>query len=101
MMAPFFALSNQMSIWLEARNITPQQAQRYVGAMIHALSVTGMQVGNGSFEQLIVEHSTSRGLNEQALRELENVGWCALIPKVLTLIEKRLAGRADFKSRIE
>lgn len=101
MMASFFAFSNQISTWLEARSIEPQQARRYVGSMIHALSVTGRQGGESGFEQLIVEHSTPRGLNEQALRELDSAGWCALVPEVLSLIEKRLAGRADFDSRIE
>jgi pyrroline-5-carboxylate reductase len=101
MMAPFFALLNRMAAWLEARDIEPQEARRYVGSMIHALSVTGKQAGDGGFEPLIVEHSTPRGLNEQALRELDNAGWGALVPEVLTLIEKRLAGLADFDSRIE
>jgi pyrroline-5-carboxylate reductase len=100
MMAPYFGFLQQMSAWLEARNIEPQLAQRYVGSMLHALSVTGKQVGDGGFEQLIVEHSTPRGLNEQALRELNGAGWDALVCKALDLIEDRLNGRANFESRL-
>ena len=98
MMAPFFGLSRQMCAWLEARNIEPRQARRYVGSLIHALSVTGKRDGEGGFERLIDEHSTPKGLNEQALRELTRAGWLPLVPKVLSLIEERLHGRADFES---
>ena len=101
MMAPFFGLSHQMSAWLEARNIEPKQARRYVGSMIHALSVTGKQGIEGGFEQLIDEHSTPKGLNEQAFRELKLAGWLTLIPKVLGLIDERLNGRADFECHLE
>ncbi|MFQ6017180.1 MAG: NAD(P)-binding domain-containing protein [Kiloniellaceae bacterium] len=100
MVAPFFGLLHEMSAWLEARNIEPYQARRYVGSMIHALSVTAKRVGDGGFERLIDEHSTPKGLNEQALRELKSAGWGVLIPKVLNLIAKRLNGRADFESRM-
>ena len=101
MIAPFFGLSHQMSAWLEARNIEPRQARRYVGSMIHALSVTGEQEGERGFERLIDGHSTPKGLNEQGLRELNSAGWLTLIPKVLSLIEERLHGRADFERRME
>lgn len=101
MMAPYFGFLRQMSAWLEARNVEPQPARRYVGSMLHALSVTGKQVGDGGFEQLIVEHSTPRGLNEQALRELNGAGWDTLVSKALDLIEDRLNGRADFESRMQ
>ena len=52
-------------------------------------------------EQLIVEHSTPSGLNEQALRELNGAGWDTLVSKALDLIEDRLNGRADFESRMQ
>lgn len=101
MMAPYFGFLQQMSEWLEARDIEPQRAQRFVGSMLHALSVTGKQVGVCGFQHLIVEHSTPRGLNEQALRELNDAGWGALVSKALDLIENRLSGRADFESRMQ
>jgi len=101
MMAPYFGFLQQMSAWLEARNIEPQRARRYVGSMLHALSVTGKQVGDGGFDQLFVEHPTPRGLNEQALRELNGAGWDTLVSKALDLIEDRLNGRADFESRLQ
>lgn len=101
MMAPFFSLLNQMSAWLEERGIEPEQARQYVASLIHALSVTGKEATNSDFKDLIVEHSTPQGLNEQALRELQNAGWCALISGVLSLIEKRLNGGADFDSGIQ
>jgi pyrroline-5-carboxylate reductase len=100
MMAPFFGALKLMSAWLEERQIAPEQARRYVASMIHALSVTGMAAEEEDFERLIVDHSTPRGLNEQALRELEDAGCYARLSEVLTLIEKRLNGRADIDSRI-
>ena len=100
MMAPFFGSLNQMGSWLEDRNIEPEQARQYVASMIHAMSVTAKGAGNSDFEDLIVEHSTPRGLNEQALRELQGAGCCAHISSVLTLIENRLNGEADFDSSI-
>jgi len=101
MMAPFFGLLKQMSEWLEERNIEPEQARQYVASMIHAVSVTGKEVTNCDFGDLIAEHSTPQGLNEQALRELQSAGGCALISKVLTLIEKRLNGKVDFDTGIQ
>jgi pyrroline-5-carboxylate reductase len=100
MMAPFFGSLKLMSAWLEERHIAPEQARRYVASMTHALSVTGMAAEEEDFERLIVDHATPRGLNEQALRELEDAGWYATLSEVLSLIEKRLNGRADIDSRI-
>ena len=99
-MAPFFGALKLISAWLEERHIEPEPARSYVASMIHALSVTGLEATAEDFERQIVEHSTPRGLNEQALRELEGAGWYAILSEVLTLIEKRLKGGADFDSRI-
>jgi len=100
MMGPYFGHLNQISHWLVDRGIDPHLVERYVGSMFHAIAVTGKQVGEGGFEELVVQHSTPNGLNEQALRELGNAGWCDATASVLDLIEARLDGKADFESRI-
>lgn len=100
MMAPFFGFLNEMSEWLEEREIEPKEARQYVASMIHAMAVTGKSAANRGFETLVVEHSTPQGLNEQALRELRRAGWGRLISEVLTLVEQRLNGQADFESSI-
>lgn len=96
MMAPFFGFSGHISDWLERQRVEPGQARCYVGAMLHALAVTGKNEAERGFDKLIAEHSTSQGINEQALRELERSVWGGAIAGVLDLIQDRLNGRATF-----
>ena len=101
MMAPFFGFLDHIADWLERQQVEPEEARRYVGAMLHALAVTGKAEAERGFAKLIIEHSTAEGLNEQALRELERAGWGSAVAAVLDLIQERLNGRATFGDGVQ
>lgn len=99
MMGSYFGLMNHMARWLESRDVSPDAAQAYIASMCLALAQTGAEA-QLDFAELIVEHSTPGGLNEQALRELDRAGWGQSILKVLDLVEDRMNGKADFDSTL-
>ena len=101
LMAPFFRFLETPSKWLNNNGIGNESACRYMGSMIHALSATAMEKGTHGYAHLIHEHATPQGLNEQALRELKNMGWNDQITEVLDLIHDRLNGRADFDDSVK
>jgi pyrroline-5-carboxylate reductase len=70
--AAHFAYLNTIATWLEAQDIPPPAATRYV-ASVFARLAEATQSGE-PFGQLAREHATSGGINEQFLDELEQRG---------------------------
>jgi pyrroline-5-carboxylate reductase len=68
--------------------------------MFEALAATGAERSRDGFDQLIVEHSTPGGLNEQAYRELQAAGWTGLVSQVLHLLHARVLGQATLADRL-
>jgi pyrroline-5-carboxylate reductase len=100
LMAPYFGLMGEITTWLWQRNIDETLAKSYIASMFHSLSVTAKS-SELKFPELVVDHSTPGGLNEQANRELINTGWMESVPQVLSLIEKRLNHSADFTTTLD
>lgn len=100
MMGSYFGFMNHMKTWLEAQNVAPALAQSYIESMAHALAITSVENPDTDFAELIVEHSTPGGMNEQALRELTRAGWGDLTTRALDLVQDRMNGKADFNSRL-
>ena len=101
LMAPFFQFLDQTSKWLSKNGIEDQSACRYIGSIMHALSITATEKGENGYTALIHEHATAQGLNEQALRELKKLGWYEQLSKVLDLIHARTMGMAGFEDTIK
>jgi pyrroline-5-carboxylate reductase len=86
--------------WLTERGVEPADARSYVGAIFHGLAVSAQAHPAEGFRDLITEHSTAGGLNEQAYRELVAAGWTERIQEVLTLIHERVLGRATLETKL-
>jgi len=100
LMGAYFGLMDTVARWLTERGVKPDDARSYVGAIFHGLAVSAMEHPAQSFPQLITEHSTPGGLNEQAYRELVAAGWTERIQEVLTLIHERILGHATLETKL-
>jgi len=100
LMAPYFGLLNEISLWLIGQGVPQSQAQSFVGALFEALSVTAADRAGEGFEKLRAAHTTPGGLNEQSFRELKAAGWMSLFCQALELIQARMQGRATLADRL-
>ena len=90
MMAPFYELLNTMSNWLVKRGVKRDKAQKYITSLFVALSEDAVVNSNKDLKYLVKESQTSRGLNEQGVKELRKSGFYRSIEKTLNSILKRL-----------
>lgn len=101
LMGSYFGFMDAVAGWLTRQNLPQAQVRPFVAAMFEALAVTAARerptVG---FDQLIADHSTPGGLNEQAYRELKAAGWTQLISQALDLLHARMRGRATLEDRL-
>jgi pyrroline-5-carboxylate reductase len=74
LIAPYFALLEEICGWAVAAGVESSTARTYLASMFHALSVLAMEDGGVGFGELRVEATTPGGLNEQALREIRDLG---------------------------
>jgi pyrroline-5-carboxylate reductase len=100
LMGSYFGLLGAVSGWLEGQGVAQAQAEPFVGSLFNALGDTAMRDHDQGFEQLVAEHSTPGGLNEQGWRELKAAGWGALVGDALELIRRRIAGQATLDDRL-
>jgi pyrroline-5-carboxylate reductase len=100
LMSSYFGMLDEIAGWLARQKLEEAQIRPFVSAMFEALAVTAAERSSEGFDRLVVEHSTSGGLNEQAYRELQAAGWTGLISQALDLIHARILGRATFADRL-
>lgn len=92
LMGSYFGMLGGITGWLSQQGLPEDQARPYVAAIFAALG-NAAAAGEG-FDQLVTDHSTPGGLNEQAWRELRGAGWAGLMDETLDLIHARIGGRA-------
>ena len=90
MMAPFYELLSTMSNWLVKRGVKRDKAQKYITSLFVALSQDAVVNSNKDLKHLVKESQTSRGLNEQGVKELRKAGFYRATEKTLNSILKRL-----------
>ena len=90
MYASFYELLSTMSNWLVKRGIKRDIAQKYVTSLFVALSEDAVANSKKDLKYLVKESQTSRGLNEQGVRELRKAGFNRSSEKTLNSILKRL-----------
>jgi pyrroline-5-carboxylate reductase len=73
-MASYFQLLETCSAFLLSKGIAAGPARRYVAAMFDALGRTALSTPDHPFSELIADHMTRGGLNEQVHAELTNAG---------------------------
>ena len=94
LIAPFYALMEEMSQWTVAAGVDRQIAGTYIASMFHALSALAADAADGDFSDLLAEATTPGGLNEQALAEIRKQGGYKAFLKALDSVIVRFGERA-------
>ena len=90
MMAPFYELLKVLSDWLVKRGIKRNKAQKYITSLFVALSEDSAMNSKKDLKYLVNDSQTSKGLNEQAVKQLRKAGFYRSLEKSLNSILKRL-----------
>ena len=90
MMAPFYELLKVLSDWLVKRGIKRNEAQKYITSLFVALSEDSVINSKKDLKYLVKNSQTSKGLNEQAVKQLRKAGFYRSLEKSLNSILKRL-----------
>jgi len=90
MMAPFYELLKVLSDWLVKRGIKRIEAQKYITSLFVALSEDSVMNSKKDLKYLVNDSQTSKGLNEQAVKQLRKAGFYRSLEKSLNSILKRL-----------
>ena len=91
MMASYYDMLRVMSDWLVKKGIKRKDAQKYITSLFLALSEDAVANSKKELKYLVKESQTSKGLNEQGLRELSKKGIYKSIINTLNSIHKRLS----------
>ncbi|MDC3142811.1 pyrroline-5-carboxylate reductase [Candidatus Pelagibacter sp.] len=90
MMAPFYEMLRVMSDWLVKKGVKRNNSQKYITSLFLALSEDAVINSKENLKNLVKESQTSKGLNEQGVRELTRAGFYKSLEKTLNTIHKRL-----------
>ena len=90
MMAPFYQLLSTMTDWLVKKGVKRNNAQKYITSLFLALSEDAVVNSKKNLKYLVKESQTSKGLNEQGVKELTKAGFYKSLEKTLNSIHKRL-----------
>jgi len=90
MMAPFYELLRVMTDWLVKRGVKRNDAQKYITSLFLALSEDAVVNSKKDLKYLVKESQTSKGLNEQGVKELTKAGFYKSLEKTLNSIHKKL-----------
>ena len=101
LMAPYFELLESVSAWLRAQGIDPADADRYTGSLFRGIAEKSTQPKGEGFADLVEEHATRAGINEQLRRELLASGLYERVRAGLDLIQARMQGRATLDDTLD
>lgn len=101
LMAPYFELLESVSAWLRAQGVDAAQADRYTGSLFLGIARKSTQPAGEGFSELVAEHATRAGINEQMRRELLAVGFYERVQAGLDLIQARMQGRATLEDTLK
>ena len=90
MMAPFYQLLSTMTDWLVKKGVKRNNAQKYITSLFLALSEDAVVNSKKDLKYLVKDSQTSKGLNEQGVKELTKAGFYKSLEKTLNNIHKRL-----------
>ncbi len=100
LMAPYFELLETVSAWLRAQGVDAAQADAYTGSLFRAIAEKATQPSGEGFAELVTEHATRAGINEQLRRELLAAGVFDRVQAGLDLIQARMQGRASYEDTL-
>ena len=89
-MASFYEMLRVMTDWLVKRGVKRNKAQKYITSLFLALSEDAFVNSRKDLKYLVKESQTSKGLNEQGVKELTKLDFYKSLEKTLNSIHKRL-----------
>ena len=89
-MASYYEMLKVMSEWLIKKGVKRDDTQKYITLLFSALSEDAVLNSKKDLKYLVKDSQTSRGLNEQGLREMKKQGVYKSIVNTLNSIYKRL-----------
>ncbi len=90
MMAPYYEMLKQLSLWLVKRGLKQQKAEDYVTSLFLALSKNANQNIHKNLSELVNTSQTPKGLNEQSINELKKSKFFKNLLNTSNSILKRL-----------
>ena len=79
----------------------PEDADRYTGSLFRGIAEKSTQPKGEGFADLVDEHATRAGINQQLRRELLASGFYDRIRAGLDLIQARMQGRATLDDTLD
>jgi len=94
-MSSYFRFAETVAAWMHDEGVAASKAHAYVSQMLQGLSGTAAVSPQSTFADLVVDHQTPGGLNEQVLNSLTEAGAFKSLGQALDGILVRLdAGRS-------
>ena len=93
LMATYFRFVETAATWMSGQGVAPDQADRFVRQLFWGVAATAMATPERSLGELVDEHQTRGGINEQVRKHLESQGVFAELAAALDGVRARLAGR--------
>ena len=90
LMAPFYELLRVSSDWLIDKGVDRSKATSYITELFLGLSQDAVNKKSTGLKKLVAESQTPKGLNEQALKELQRGKFYSKLRKTLNNIHTRL-----------
>jgi len=90
LMAPFYELLKVSTDWLVSKGVDQSKATSYVTELFLGLSQDAVNKKSTGLKNLVAESQTPKGLNEQALNELQRGKFYSKLVKTLNNIHARL-----------
>ena len=101
LMAPYFELLESVSAWVRAQGVDAVDADTYTGALFRGIAEKSTLPKGEGFAELVNEHATRAGINEQMRRELLAAGFYDQVKAGLDLIQARMQGRATLHDTLD
>ena len=90
LMATYFGILDATSSWLQSQGLSRPAGDAYLRQLFSGLAHAARLKPVASFDELIGEHSTKGGLNEQVLEDFREFGGTAALQKALDRILARI-----------
>lgn len=90
-MASYFRFADTVATWLGGHGVPPDQADRHVRQLLWGLAETAVATPGRSLAELVDEHQTRGGINEQVQRHLEMRRVFVELTQALDAVQTRLA----------
>ncbi len=93
MMAPYYEMLNQLSIWLVKKGLNKNKAEHYITSLFLGLSQNAVKNRYENLQKLVLKSQTPKGLNEHALKSLKKFNFYQKLNVTSNEILKRLKGK--------